>query len=82
MFLLLCAGIIPRGAAVRVLPFAVRILDAGDVEEGRRGVRRGDGFRLLSRHQPRELWPIQNGGELAVLYCFVFLYLVTAGLDR
>jgi putative oxidoreductase len=38
-------------------------------------------------HQPRGLWPIQNGGELAVLYCFVFLYLCTAGpgpwsLDR
>ena len=38
-------------------------------------------------HQPRGLWPIENGGELAVLYCFVFLYLSTAGpgpwsLDR
>jgi putative oxidoreductase len=38
-------------------------------------------------HQPRGLWPIVNGGELAVLYCFLFLYLCTAGpgplsLDR
>ncbi|HKW98426.1 MAG TPA: DoxX family protein [Bryobacteraceae bacterium] len=38
-------------------------------------------------HQPRALWPIQNGGELAVVYCFVFLYLLAAGpgplsLDR
>jgi putative oxidoreductase len=24
-------------------------------------------------------WPIQNHGELAVLYCFVFLYLAAAG---
>ena len=25
------------------------------------------------------LWPIQNRGELAVVYCFVFLYLVFSG---
>lgn len=30
-------------------------------------------------HFPRGFWPITNGGELAVLYCFVFLYLWTAG---
>ncbi|HEX7175743.1 MAG TPA: DoxX family protein [Pyrinomonadaceae bacterium] len=24
-------------------------------------------------------WPIQNSGELAVLYCFIFLYLSAAG---
>lgn len=24
-------------------------------------------------------WPIKNGGEITVLYCFFFLYLVTAG---
>ena len=30
-------------------------------------------------HFPRGFWPIQNGGELAVLYCFVFLYFFTAG---
>lgn len=30
-------------------------------------------------HFPQGFWPIQNGGELAVLYCFVFLYLWAAG---
>jgi putative oxidoreductase len=30
------------------------------------------------RHFPRGFWPIANGGELAVVYCFVFLYLFTA----
>ena len=30
-------------------------------------------------HAPRDFYPILNGGELAVLYCFVFLYLVFAG---
>jgi putative oxidoreductase len=30
-------------------------------------------------HAPRATWPIQNGGELAVLYCFLFLYISTRG---
>lgn len=31
------------------------------------------------RHAPRDLFPIQNGGELAVLYCFFFLFLAANG---
>jgi len=30
-------------------------------------------------HFPAGSWPIQNDGELAVLYCFVFLYMATRG---
>lgn len=30
-------------------------------------------------HFPRSFFPIQNGGEAAVMFCFVFLYLVFAG---
>jgi putative oxidoreductase len=30
-------------------------------------------------HAPRSLYPLLNGGDAAVLYCFIFLYLVTAG---
>jgi len=30
-------------------------------------------------HASKSFFPILNGGELAVLYCFVFLYLVAAG---
>jgi putative oxidoreductase len=30
-------------------------------------------------HAPRGPWPITNGGELAVLYCFVFLYIAAHG---
>jgi putative oxidoreductase len=30
-------------------------------------------------HAPRGFWPTANGGEPAVLYCFIFLYLFTAG---
>ena len=25
-------------------------------------------------HFPRAFWPIMNGGELAVLFCFIFLF--------
>ena len=31
------------------------------------------------RHFPDGFWPIVNGGESAVLYCFVFLMLVFTG---
>ncbi len=30
-------------------------------------------------HAPQGFWPVLNGGELAALYCFVFLYLSAAG---
>jgi putative oxidoreductase len=30
-------------------------------------------------HAPRGFWPILNQGELAALYCFLFLYLAAAG---
>ena len=30
-------------------------------------------------HAPRGFWTVENGGELAVLYCFVFLYLAAGG---
>jgi len=38
-------------------------------------------------HAPRGFWPLTNGGELAVFYCFFFLWLSAAGagpwsLDR
>lgn len=38
-------------------------------------------------HAPRGFFPLLNGGELAIVYCFVFLYLWIAGggewsLDR
>jgi putative oxidoreductase len=33
-------------------------------------------------HFPGGYWPIQNKGELAVLYCFFFLYLVVRGAGK
>ena len=30
-------------------------------------------------HFPRGLVPVQNGGELAILYCFLFLFIASKG---
>lgn len=30
-------------------------------------------------HSPQNFWPVNNMGDAAILYCFVFLYLVFAG---
>lgn len=34
------------------------------------------------QHAPRGLWPILNGGELAVLFCFLWLFFSAAGPGR
>lgn len=44
-------------------------------------------FAYFIAHAPQGFWTILNKGELAVLYCFVFLYMAAAGggplsLDR
>jgi putative oxidoreductase len=36
-------------------------------------------FAYYLGHHPRGGWPIQNGGELALLFCAVFLYFATRG---
>ena len=33
-------------------------------------------------HAPKDFYPMMNGGDAAILYCFVFLYLVFAGGGR
>ncbi len=44
-------------------------------------------FAYFMAHAPKSFYPMLNGGESAVLYCFVFLYFFIAGagvwsLDR
>lgn len=44
-------------------------------------------FAFYLAHWPKSPWPIENGGEPAVLYFFLFLFIVTRGpgpvsLDR
>jgi len=36
-------------------------------------------FAYFIAHAPQSFWPALNGGEAAILFCFVFLYLVFAG---
>jgi putative oxidoreductase len=36
-------------------------------------------FAYFRTHYPRGPWPILNGGELAVLFCFIWLYFSAAG---
>lgn len=36
-------------------------------------------YAYFTAHAPHAFWPLVNHGEPAVLYCFIFLYLVTAG---
>ena len=33
----------------------------------------------FTSHAPRSFWPVLNGGEHTVLFCFVFLYLFATG---
>lgn len=36
-------------------------------------------FAYFMAHAPQGFWPALNHGEPAALYCFIFLYLATAG---
>ena len=39
-------------------------------------------WAYFQAHAPRGFWPIQNGGEVTILYCFVFLYFVSVGSGK
>ncbi|MEM7461646.1 MAG: DoxX family protein [Pseudomonadota bacterium] len=36
-------------------------------------------FAYWLAHAPRDLFPTNNGGDAAILYCFIFFYLIFAG---
>jgi putative oxidoreductase len=36
-------------------------------------------FAYFMAHAPRSFYALVNGGELAVIYCFIFLYFAFAG---
>ena len=36
-------------------------------------------FAYFLAHAPQNFYPVLNGGDAAILYCFFFLYLVFAG---
>jgi len=37
------------------------------------------GFGYFLEHAPKGFWPLTNGGQLAVLFCFAFLYIASQG---
>lgn len=39
-------------------------------------------FAYFLAHAPRSFFPVLNGGDAAILYCFVFLFFVFAGPGR
>jgi len=39
-------------------------------------------YAYFTRHAPQGLWPVVNRGELAALYCFLFLFIATRGGGR
>ena len=71
----LVAGIIEFGAGVAI---AIGLFSAiaAFIASGEMAV------AYFKAHAPRGFWPIVNRGELAVLYCFVFLYIATRGDGR
>jgi putative oxidoreductase len=66
------AGVIELAAGVMVA-FGVFPRWAALVASGEMAV------AYLTMHAPQGFWPVQNHGELAVLYCFVFLYIAARG---
>ena len=36
-------------------------------------------FAYFMAHAPRSIYPLANGGDGAILYCFIFLYIAFAG---
>jgi putative oxidoreductase len=36
----------------------------------------------FTSHAPRGFWPIRNGGEHTVLFCFIFFYIACKGSGR
>jgi putative oxidoreductase len=72
---MLAAGIIELGGGL-LIAFGLFAIVAAFVASGEMAV------AYFTVHAKGGLWPILNGGELAVLYCFVFFYIVWQGPGR
>ena len=70
--MLLAAGVIELVAGVLVtLGLFTRL--AAFIASGEMAV----GYFMM--HFPKGFWPLVNKGEAAILFCFIFLYIVAAG---
>ena len=74
----------PQGLAAGIIEFVGGLLialglfasPAGFLASGEMAV------AYFKAHAPKGLWPINNRGELAVVYCFLFLYIAARGSGR
>jgi putative oxidoreductase len=73
--LMLLAGIIEFGGGVLIL-LGLLTHVAGFIASGEMAV------AYFSSHAGRGFFPIQNGGELAVIYCFLFLFIACRGAGK
>jgi putative oxidoreductase len=73
--MIVAAGVIEFFCGVLVL-LGLWVGYAGFIASGQMAV------AYFMMHAPGGFWPIANGGELAVLYCFVFLYIASRGSGR
>jgi putative oxidoreductase len=70
--LMLLAGIIEFGGGLLIaMGLATRI--AAFLASGEMAV------AYFKAHAPQGFWPVENRGELVVLYCFVFLFIAAYG---
>jgi putative oxidoreductase len=67
-FIELAAGVM---VALGVFPRWAALIASGEMA-----------YAYFTRHAPGGFWPVVNRGELAVLYCFVFLYIAARGGGR
>ena len=71
--LMLAAGIVVAGVMIAI---GLQASVAAFVASGEMAV------AYLMMHAPRGFWPIKNMGELAVAYCFFFLFVAAYGSGR
>lgn len=64
IFELVCGGLILIGLFTRPAAFVLSGVMA---------------FAYFLRHAPQDFYPINNNGNLAILFCFVFFYFVFSG---
>ena len=72
---MLAAGIIEFGGGI-LIAFGLFTAIAAFIACGEMA------FAYFSSHAPMGFWPIRNHGELAVLYCFAFLFIAAHGGGR
>jgi putative oxidoreductase len=72
---MLAAGIIEFGGGVLIL-LGLATSIAAFIASGEMAV------AYFTTHAGRAIFPIQNGGELAVVYCFLFFFIACHGAGK